>query len=391
MATKSSRRNCIFCRKIPQSKNHEHIIPQWLIKLTGRPTRMGIFALKGMRRTSFSFQNFVFPACSKCNEAYSQLESNAKGCMESLLSTSTLNAEQAACLLDWVDKVRVGLWLGGIMLNQNPYKINPRFAINERVGKRDRMIFLCRSKSAPDGINFFPIYDPGFAHLPSFTSIRINNVCMVSLSHSFVCAKSLGLYYLEEVDATLESETPKISARLSDANEAHYGKHFPTKNPQFSTLAQSILDSDCIGLSFEDEAKLMEGRDEQTRKSAIHLFKKGAGTRLNSTNVDLFVEPFDSLDSMMAATNALAFEIRAWLLKKVPPPRPGTPFTMVHLVAMIEKLLPQSSLLLKDKLEGIGKSLMARLASSDDDPELILMEEVTSALKQLKQDVSPEL
>jgi hypothetical protein len=30
---------CVFCGKKPQSKNREHIIPQWLIALTGDPNR----------------------------------------------------------------------------------------------------------------------------------------------------------------------------------------------------------------------------------------------------------------------------------------------------------------------------------------------------------------
>jgi len=29
---------CIFCGDKPQSKNLEHIIPQWLLKMTGDPT-----------------------------------------------------------------------------------------------------------------------------------------------------------------------------------------------------------------------------------------------------------------------------------------------------------------------------------------------------------------
>jgi hypothetical protein len=31
---------CIFCGNPPQGKNKEHVIPQWLIRLTGKPSRM---------------------------------------------------------------------------------------------------------------------------------------------------------------------------------------------------------------------------------------------------------------------------------------------------------------------------------------------------------------
>lgn len=30
---------CVFCGSKPESKNKEHILPQWLLKLTGDPNR----------------------------------------------------------------------------------------------------------------------------------------------------------------------------------------------------------------------------------------------------------------------------------------------------------------------------------------------------------------
>ena len=34
---------CVFCGLQPHSKNKEHIIPQWLIKMTGEPNRQANF------------------------------------------------------------------------------------------------------------------------------------------------------------------------------------------------------------------------------------------------------------------------------------------------------------------------------------------------------------
>lgn len=30
---------CVFCGKKPKNKTKEHILPKWLIKLTGKPNR----------------------------------------------------------------------------------------------------------------------------------------------------------------------------------------------------------------------------------------------------------------------------------------------------------------------------------------------------------------
>jgi hypothetical protein len=34
---------CVFCGEKPKSRNSEHVIPQWLIELTGNPKRIASF------------------------------------------------------------------------------------------------------------------------------------------------------------------------------------------------------------------------------------------------------------------------------------------------------------------------------------------------------------
>lgn len=74
---------CIFCGKRPDEKTKEHVIPAWLIKMTGDPKRMANFS-SGFVRSSiwpsrqFSYDQFVFPACNRCNEKFAHLESCAK-------------------------------------------------------------------------------------------------------------------------------------------------------------------------------------------------------------------------------------------------------------------------------------------------------------------------
>ncbi|MBQ8041729.1 MAG: hypothetical protein IJ273_00175, partial [Alphaproteobacteria bacterium] len=61
---------CVFCGNPPENKNAEHIIPQWLIEMTGNKSRqchLGPITPNG----SIEFGAFKFPACERCNSEFS--------------------------------------------------------------------------------------------------------------------------------------------------------------------------------------------------------------------------------------------------------------------------------------------------------------------------------
>jgi hypothetical protein len=139
---------CIFCGKKPESKTKEHIIPQWLIKYTGDPKRkisVG-FDMKRKELRTFSFDQLTFPACYHCNNEFSTLEQNVKDVILNLLEKNELESSNASTLLDWLDKVRIGLWLLFYSLDSNPFDINPHFHIANRVGRFDRMLIIYKIK-----------------------------------------------------------------------------------------------------------------------------------------------------------------------------------------------------------------------------------------------------
>ena len=124
---------CVFCGEAPQDKNKEHILPNWLIELTGDPKRVARFGID-FHKTPFAFREFafdslVFPACSNCNERFGKLEEVIKPIFVRLLAYLPLSSEELILLLDWLDKVRVGLWLGYLYLDKNPLGIDPMFHI----------------------------------------------------------------------------------------------------------------------------------------------------------------------------------------------------------------------------------------------------------------------
>jgi len=72
-------RVCVFCGGRPIGKTSEHILPQWVIELTGDPNRVvqfgyGRFVDGAMARRTFAYNSLKFPACQSCNQTYSELE-----------------------------------------------------------------------------------------------------------------------------------------------------------------------------------------------------------------------------------------------------------------------------------------------------------------------------
>ena len=60
---------CVFCGAVPEKKNKEHVVPKWLIKLTGNPKREAYFGFEKnieteVKTRTFAFDQFSFPACS---------------------------------------------------------------------------------------------------------------------------------------------------------------------------------------------------------------------------------------------------------------------------------------------------------------------------------------
>src|SRR5215472_6482500 len=105
---------CVFCGKRPRDKNREHVLPRWLIALTGDPNRVAQFGLdfQNRRVRRFAFDALTFPACSKCNSGFAVLEARAEQVVRKLLGHQAVRESDLMLFLDWLDKVRVGLWLG---------------------------------------------------------------------------------------------------------------------------------------------------------------------------------------------------------------------------------------------------------------------------------------
>jgi hypothetical protein len=182
---------CIFCGKPPDGKTREHVVPYWLLELTGDPTRVVAFGLdfaRNQRPIHYSWSNYVAPACDVCNNKFSQLEERIKPRVEALIRRETLSVADYVELLDWLDKVRVGVWFIRHLIENYPIVITPNFHIDTRIAQKDRMIAVYVFDSENKGLNLFGTDSLIFNYMPSCFGLRINDILLVNASSDFLCS-----------------------------------------------------------------------------------------------------------------------------------------------------------------------------------------------------------
>jgi hypothetical protein len=189
-------RLCVFCGENPVDKNKEHILAQWLLEFTGDPKRvvkMG-FNYDSRAEIRFSWNSLVVPACETCNSHYGEmLESRVKSILENIVSRRTISAKDHIVLLDWLDKVRVGLWLNYMLLQKGPFQIEPNFRINNRISRKDRMmaIYTIDDKRAK-GLNAIGVETPLFQLTPCCFGLRVNDILLFNMSSDYLFSAKCG-------------------------------------------------------------------------------------------------------------------------------------------------------------------------------------------------------
>lgn len=210
---------CVFCGQAPEEKNREHVIPRWLIEMTGDPKRIARFGVtfqKPFRSREFSFDALVFPACSSCNSRFGALEERIKPLLPKLLSCAPISSNDLISLLDWLDKIRVGLWLGYLYLDKNPLGITPTFHIESRLGRSDRMVSIVRADHQVEGVTFLGPMFKGYHLSPTCFAIRINALWLVNAAGVSLCSQRLGFPYLEPLQIR---EDHKLETHLKHGTE----------------------------------------------------------------------------------------------------------------------------------------------------------------------------
>lgn len=195
---------CVFCGAKPESKNKEHILPQWLIKMTGDPNRQIPLGRNWnsptLEERKFSFSSFTFPACKVCNDKYALLEVKAKNVVEKMQERLPLDIAELDLFLDWLDKVRTGIWLAMIYLNKNWRGVDPLFHIEKRISSKDRFLIIYEGfDDGVKGVSWLGTESPIFQLMPSCFALGINNFVFLNVSYDFLFSEKIGFPYPENI------------------------------------------------------------------------------------------------------------------------------------------------------------------------------------------------
>lgn len=209
---------------MPESKNREHVLPLWLIELTGNPNRIVDFGIdknsifgSEPKIWQYAFDQYQFPSCFKCNKEFGKLEQIIQHAMSCLLSKEPLSAWDFHHLLNWLDKVRIGLWLGRRYLDKNITGVRPKYYIASRMGITDRMLSIYWTDSERKGLSIIGSDGPLFIYNPCCISMVVNNICIFNMATDYLFSRRLGFPFAHK--AFWREEDDRIEIELSKARE----------------------------------------------------------------------------------------------------------------------------------------------------------------------------
>ncbi|MGP5427449.1 hypothetical protein, partial [Pseudomonas helleri] len=127
--------------------------------------------------------------------------------IEALLERDYLSVANYCTLLDWLDKVRVGLWLNYHLLMGNPTGITPSFYINSRLRKKDRFVAIYPTQEKNAGLNAHGVETLSFHGAPSAFGLRINNIFLINCSSDYIFSGRCGFPSPANMQLHLDGES----------------------------------------------------------------------------------------------------------------------------------------------------------------------------------------
>ena len=201
---------CVFCGGVPEKKNKEHVVPQWLSKYLGR--YKSICDLGWVTEAKIPFSGLTFPACTACNSKDADLEAQAKLVVENLMESKPVTGMQISILMDWFDKLRTGIWLGELMLSKRLDAIDPNYYINDRIALKDRMLIIERFDITGKGLGLAGIDTQMFMYSPNVFQLWMHNISITNASATGIVGGKLGFPHIYAVSKT---ENKKFEADVS--------------------------------------------------------------------------------------------------------------------------------------------------------------------------------
>lgn len=202
---------CVFCGQRPKEQADEHVIPKWLIRMTGHEGRSAVLfshPIDGAMRTQHWLSS-KFPACDPCNRRWADIEGIVKGICVRLMQAAPVSVADYIILMDWMDKIRVGSWLSNHMRKATFFDVDPLFHIDSRVRLYDRMlgVYKCGDPHTKRGINLVGPETILFEGMPSCFALRFNNILLVNASTDFLVSKECGFPYPQSHSISYTAES----------------------------------------------------------------------------------------------------------------------------------------------------------------------------------------
>jgi hypothetical protein len=300
---------CIFCGNPPINKNREHLLPKWLIEMTGNSNRLGtfgpIYENDTLELKHFPFNKFVLPSCYKCNHEFGlKIEGKAKEKLRDLLDKKPLSMTDLNLLLTWFDKIRIGSALTTLYHLKNPYKTTPPFFINDGSMTRDRMLLVFKSKYEFDSLNVFGIGTNFIINYPICIGLIINNYGFINISKTFLLHRAFGLPFPEIDPMYLEGDSDgnyEIKLLKAISNRIGYPVLDYEYNLNCTEILQPIISDKIIKIN---EASILYG---QSRYEYIFGKKSSQyGEFFYRDNLD--IKPYPKKKSRIWIPNELDLE-----------------------------------------------------------------------------------
>lgn len=224
--TGSSLTGCVFCGAQKKPFTKEHIFPQWLSKFAGNEKIPAVINVMG-KHVERRWSTFKLPACERCNNAFSELESRAREAFISI-SDGRIMHSHVITLFDWMDKVRVGHWHEVLRLSRESHNFVPKFNIFDRIAKSDRLLRVFWVPTKSKGIGLFGTNNPLYTRSPSVFGIVVKDIFILSVSNTMFAQLRSNIIEHYSGKISLDSGESEFIVRLKNDYEERWLDNFLT-------------------------------------------------------------------------------------------------------------------------------------------------------------------